>query len=79
MASKTTKAKPALPEHLAETLRAVTRQWRSTSETLVRIADEWLGHTALCNRLAALERMGLVEHERRGKAKWWRRSGRVAP
>lgn len=77
--SKTTKAKPALPAHLAETLRAVNRQWRSTLGIHLNYDGGWVGITATANRLAALEKLGLVEHERRGKAKWWRRSGRVAP
>lgn len=77
MASKTTKAKPALPAHLAETLRAVNRQWRSTMDIHGRQGC-WVGVTATANRLAVLERMGLVDHERRGKPKFWRRIGRVA-
>jgi hypothetical protein len=52
----------ALPRHLETTLNALGRSWRSTSEIHASLGMFTIGRPGLCNRLAKLSNMQLVEY-----------------
>lgn len=64
-----------IPDHLRETLTHVpVKSWRSTHDIYLRINKPFVTQGAVSNRLADLRALKLVESERRGKAKFWRRA-----
>lgn len=52
----------ALPRHLETTIRAIGKAWRSTSEIHTTLGVFTIGRPGLCNRLAKLNDMQLVEY-----------------
>lgn len=66
--------KAPLSSSLFETLVLIDSNWWSTAELYAKLPSAaFVGITALNNRLVELQRLKLVEHELRGKAKYWRR------
>jgi hypothetical protein len=60
--------------HLAVTLSHVApKQWRSTREICHRHTDEAGTIRAIFNRLQKLRADGMVQEQRRGREKFWRR------
>lgn len=68
-----------LDRELAATLQVVRRARRDVSASDVAATMLGVGHTAMCNRLALLERLGFVERVgRRGRRVYFRALAKVA-
>ena len=65
--------KAKLDSALDETLRVMGKEWEPTSLIYDHLDTKDVGQTAISNRLNELLALQLVECERRGKTKWWRR------
>ena len=65
--------KVELSTTLFDTLSVITRSWQSTKGIYgILSGTVWSGITALNNRLVELEKLNLIECQRRGKAKYWK-------
>lgn len=59
---------------LAEVFSLVSKVAKSTSQIYRELKNRFIGQTAISNRLAKLQSLGLIElYEIRGRTKFWRR------
>lgn len=68
------RGKTELSTTLFVVLQVTTKSWQSTKDiyALVLPVSDWLKVTALNNRLVELQKLGLIDCEQRGKAKFWK-------